>query len=503
VGIAPQLAEPRAAQRSLIDFPGAVQARNEYEGALRNHTRHYARLLQREGGELLGLGATAANQPLAMQQLRVDQRNLLRALDYALDLHDQPLLLSLAEHLGLPLELRGEFRLMGEQYAALLTEAQCLKDEPLELQARLGLARVALSLSKPDEALREAEAAEGLADALDHHLGLLRSRLTQADVWWMRCEKPKARAAYETALALARELDVIADICRCLCELAGCAQDEVDFPRAAELLAECQSLAGQHGLDGHLAAACRIEGNVLFEQGRLNEAHAANCRALRLSEQIDDQQGVGVGLRGLAGVAYYRQDYAEARRLLEESLAILHERGDRYGYAMTLNNLASVLGQLGDHARAAEVGLQTASIAAELGDRHGEAIALANLGIVNLKLDRVAEATDNLRTALASFGEAGSKAGQLIAVGWLAAALAHAAKYHPAAVLLAGAKSHIADIPDSHAKSCQGGLDLTEQLLAAAVESAAVNSGELATQQQLGEALDFAETVRYARHATR
>jgi tetratricopeptide (TPR) repeat protein len=499
VRIDPQLAEERVARASLIDFPGVPAGRNEFEGALLNHARHYARLMQTEGAELQGLGScTADSQAVALQHLRVDQRNMLRALDYALELDDPALLLSMAQNLRLSLELRSEFRLMGEQYAALLTEAQCLKDEPLELHARLGLSRVALSLSDAETGMREADAAEGLADALNDRVGLLRSWLCQGDAWWMRSQKPPAVERYRRSLELGRELGIQTDICRSLVHLARAAQDEEDYPQAAALLHECRTVATEHGLTSLVGDSWRIEGNVLLEQGQLAEAQQAFETSRQLSVELDNEQGVAVALRGLAGVAFYRKDSLAARRLLEESLDILHERGDRYGYCMTLSNLASVVSEQGDHARAADLNRRSAQIAAEIGDRHGQAIAQVNLGTTYLRLDSVPEAQAALLEGLTAYREVANATGQVICCAWGAVVLARQELYAAACILLSGARHHLTDLPSSHAQSCQAALVHTNRLCSAAVESGQLEPAELEQQTAIGEALELDEMVRYA-----
>src|SRR5437879_6188725 len=85
-------------------------------------------------------------------------------------------------------------------------------------------------------------------------------------------------------------------------------------------------------------------------------------------------------LGGLGSFAWRQGDYALARSLFTESLAITRRVGDSRGIALSLNNLGQVAEQEGDHAAARVFLQETLSIARNLHDRWMVAVALNNLG---------------------------------------------------------------------------------------------------------------------------
>ena len=85
-----------------------------------------------------------------------------------------------------------------------------------------------------------------------------------------------------------------------------------------------------------------------------------------------------------AGLLAYRQDdYAAARVLLEESLAIRRQLGDLKGIGVAAGNLGMVVLDQGDFASARTLHQESLAIARELGNRNGVLASLANLGNAN------------------------------------------------------------------------------------------------------------------------
>jgi predicted ATPase/DNA-binding XRE family transcriptional regulator len=84
-----------------------------------------------------------------------------------------------------------------------------------------------------------------------------------------------------------------------------------------------------------------------------------------------------------AGVLALRQgDYAAARSLLEESLAIRRGLGDRREIANSLGNLGLVAKAQGDHVLSRSLHEESLAMRRALGDRRGIALSLHNLGEV-------------------------------------------------------------------------------------------------------------------------
>jgi non-specific serine/threonine protein kinase len=90
--------------------------------------------------------------------------------------------------------------------------------------------------------------------------------------------------------------------------------------------------------------------------------------------------GVARSLNNLGLVAYVQGDYATARTLYEESLAIYRQTGDRWGIAVVLNNLGNAAYVQGDYNTAHSRHSESLEIRRAMGNKTGIAWSLNNLG---------------------------------------------------------------------------------------------------------------------------
>jgi non-specific serine/threonine protein kinase len=111
-----------------------------------------------------------------------------------------------------------------------------------------------------------------------------------------------------------------------------------------------------------------------FDEGRrwLAQLLALPTGSLRTAERAN-------ALNGAGSLARPQGDYATARALHQEALAIRRELGDKFGIAGSLNNLGLIARYQGDHARARVFFEEAIEINRELGNRRGEAVNLNNL----------------------------------------------------------------------------------------------------------------------------
>lgn len=108
------------------------------------------------------------------------------------------------------------------------------------------------------------------------------------------------------------------------------------------------------------------------------------CAQVLAKDRVEEHAQEHANALGAAGLLAYRQvDYAVARALLEQSLAIRRRLGDRKGIGVTLGNLGMIASDEGDLAAALALHGESLAIARELGNRVGVAASLANLGIAS------------------------------------------------------------------------------------------------------------------------
>jgi tetratricopeptide (TPR) repeat protein len=126
---------------------------------------------------------------------------------------------------------------------------------------------------------------------------------------------------------------------------------------------------------------------ISLQMGRVADAAGDRQEAKRLLEQslalyqgLDDQWGLANILEELSNVAWNLGDYTEAQQLAEECLALRQGLGDRKGIAKSLDRLGLIAvfeGKLEDSKRFLR---ESITIHQELGDLAGVASATGNLG---------------------------------------------------------------------------------------------------------------------------
>jgi DNA-binding CsgD family transcriptional regulator len=105
-------------------------------------------------------------------------------------------------------------------------------------------------------------------------------------------------------------------------------------------------------------------------------------------------------------------DYASARSVYEEGLALSRELGDKWGTSIYLNNLGNVAYMQGEYPAARSIHLESLAIRKEIDHKLGMAISVAGLGEVAVESGqprlgaRLLGASDALREAVGVFMEA-------------------------------------------------------------------------------------------------
>lgn len=128
------------------------------------------------------------------------------------------------------------------------------------------------------------------------------------------------------------------------------------------------------------AAALDGAGVLAFRQGEYAEARALFEESLAIRRQLGDQRGTARSLGRLGRLAYDQGDGLAACCLLEEGLEINRQLGDRAGLPAALADLAHVAYYQGKLDAAHALYDESLAVARELGDRAHIAKALVGLG---------------------------------------------------------------------------------------------------------------------------
>jgi predicted ATPase/transcriptional regulator with XRE-family HTH domain len=191
-----------------------------------------------------------------------------------------------------------------------------------------------------------------------------------------------ARAQYETALDLRRELGDTEAVAGALNNLGLIAAWLGDYATAKTLHAESLDLRQERRDPFAVALSLSNLSDVALAEGDLERARAWQEEAMRLRDAARDALGSAYSRFNLGEIARLRGELDPANALLEESLRRFEELGDRIGIAYAETSLGDLASRRGDSRAAAELLGNALRIRSEIGDTRGtveclEAIALA------------------------------------------------------------------------------------------------------------------------------
>jgi tetratricopeptide (TPR) repeat protein len=104
---------------------------------------------------------------------------------------------------------------------------------------------------------------------------------------------------------------------------------------------------------------------------------------LSIHRELGNRLGIAKLLSNLGSIAYRQADYANARSLCEESLAIKRELGGKFGISISLVDLAQLAQKQHDYPLARSIYEQAVGIKRELGDKQGIGFCLEGLAEVS------------------------------------------------------------------------------------------------------------------------
>ena len=142
-------------------------------------------------------------------------------------------------------------------------------------------------------------------------------------------------------------------------------------------------------------------GSTYFRRGSYAQARQLIEQSLALFRDIQAQWEIAWALNMRAATVHLLGGYSEERQFLEESIALGRATGDRWITAYSLNDLGLVLHLLGDDGEAERLSRESLVFFRELDDPRGLAFAFNNLGIIAVQRGAHAEAEALYRESLA------------------------------------------------------------------------------------------------------
>lgn len=189
-----------------------------------------------------------------------------------------------------------------------------------------------------------------VSPALGLRLASLPSRL-----WSDRCYFSEGRAWIGRGLALVdeREPSLAGLIANALSAAAVLAYEQYEIGEARRLLEMSIAISRSIGGGKTLYEALGILARLVYFEREPELAHTLIEDGLRLSREYGDRWNEAMALSIRGGFSYWRaNDYAEARRLTEESIHIFLETGDRWEADANYSQLAAICVRTGEAGQA-------------------------------------------------------------------------------------------------------------------------------------------------------
>uniref|UniRef100_A0A7C4TBB4 Tetratricopeptide repeat protein n=1 Tax=candidate division WOR-3 bacterium TaxID=2052148 RepID=A0A7C4TBB4_UNCW3 len=170
-------------------------------------------------------------------------------------------------------------------------------------------------------------------------------------------------------------------------------------------------------LKGTLANAYKNLSQFYYLEGKLNEAINLCKNALRLAEEIQNQQIKGTIYTILGMVYKTKGEYEKAIESYKRQLKISEELGDKTGVGIAHGNLGNVYQSKGEYDNAIYHHEKYLKISEECGDQLTIATAINNIGIDYFNKGEYHKAIESFEKYLNLSKKIGSKRGMAIAYG--------------------------------------------------------------------------------------
>ena len=159
------------------------------------------------------------------------------------------------------------------------------------------------------------------------------------------------------------------------------------------------------------AKALNGAGTLAKDQGDYAVARTLYEESLAIRRHLEDPKGISISVSNLGTLTYLQGDYAAARALHSESLAIKRRLGDQSGIATSLASLGLTASAETDYVAAGILHEESLAIRQHLGDQNAIATSLANLGTVAYQKENYTAAQSFFEKSLAIHRKLGNPSG--------------------------------------------------------------------------------------------
>lgn len=193
--------------------------------------------------------------------------------------------------------------------------------------------------------------------------------------------------------------------------------DQKNYPLAHDLFSKSLELREKAGDTTGIINNLINIGNLNYIEGNPDEASNYFYRALRLANDMKNNNLSGILLMNLSNVLIQQKNYSKAIEYLTQSLEYHRKDGNRKEEANVLNNIGIIYFETGDYKKAREFFLRSLAIKEEIKtDPAGLIKIYNNLGLIAKEENNPGLAEEYYTSTLRISHQAGDKSGEAVAL---------------------------------------------------------------------------------------
>ncbi len=360
--------EPRFAMLETIREYAleSLEALGEAEAARKAHAAYFLRL-----AEDVEQGMVGPRQAFQLNRLEREHDNLRAAMQWSLEYAGGggAMALRLGGALFSFWYRRGDF----SEGRDFLVRALSRSEEvaaPVRAKALYAASQLHKVLGSLDRAEAFCKESLALYRKLADTLGIANCLHLLADIAWEWGNLAVARALGEESLLLFREVGDTRSVADLLHHLGTLAVEQGEYDRGRDLLTESLTVNRELGDTGGMADSLLNLARLSWLSGSdLAQARTMLDESLALSRKVGDKDDIAYCLNLSGILALSEGDTARAASQVEQALALFEEMQQRRGTALSLYALAEVAAVEGDYARSQALYEQGVGIARKAGGK--------------------------------------------------------------------------------------------------------------------------------------
>ncbi|WP_437563637.1 tetratricopeptide repeat protein [Sorangium sp. So ce542] len=293
-----------------------------------------------------------------------------------------------------------------------LEVAQRAVDKRREALCTENLGDIALARSQHDEARARYQGALSLYRQVGDVLGEANCIKSLGDIALRRSQHDEAGARYQEALSLRRRMGDVLGEASCIQSLGDIARMHSQHDEARARYQEALPLCKQ--VDDVLGEANCIKslGDIALARSQNDEAITRYQEALPLYRQVGAVLGEANCIKSLGDIALRRSQHDEARARYQEALALHRQLGNVLGEANCIKRLGDIALARSQRGEARARYQEALSLYRQVGDVLGEANCIRSLGDIALERPQRNEARAHYQEAMPLYRQVGDVLGE-------------------------------------------------------------------------------------------